>query len=83
LRSGRLDAVIDAGSIPRICARSSAPIIAVSPRRAEIESALERAEHPVALIEASALSPRILELRGHLAGAAGSSTNELPTVRSL
>ena len=39
--------------------------------RAEIESALERAEHLVASIEGSALSPRILELRGPLAAAVG------------
>jgi hypothetical protein len=39
--------------------------------RAEIESALERAEHLVASIEGSALSPRILELRGRLAAAVG------------
>ena len=39
---------------------------------AEIESALERAEHLAALrIEGRALSPRILELRGRLAAALG------------
>ena len=39
--------------------------------RAEIESALERAEHLVESIEGRALSPRILELRGRLAVALG------------
>jgi tetratricopeptide (TPR) repeat protein len=39
--------------------------------RAELESALERAEHLVASIEGRALSPRILELRGRLATALG------------
>ena len=40
-------------------------------RRAEVESALERADHLVAAIEGRALSPRILELRGRLAAAVG------------
>ena len=39
--------------------------------RAEIESALERAEHLVESIEGRSLSPRILELRGRLAAALG------------
>jgi tetratricopeptide (TPR) repeat protein len=39
--------------------------------RAEIESALERAEHLVESIEGRALSPRILEMRGRLAAALG------------
>ena len=39
--------------------------------RAEIESALERAEQLVESVEARALSPRILELRGRLASALG------------
>ena len=38
---------------------------------ADIEAALERAEHLVASIEGRALSPRILELRGRLAAAIG------------
>jgi len=38
---------------------------------ADIESALERAQHLAASIEGSALSPRILELRGRLAAAVG------------
>jgi adenylate cyclase len=37
--------------------------------RAEIEAALERAEHLVESIEGRSLSPRILELRGRLAAA--------------
>jgi hypothetical protein len=41
--------------------------------RAEIESALGRAEHVVASIEGRALSPRILELRGRLAAAVGNA----------
>lgn len=39
--------------------------------RAEIESALERAEQLVESIEGRALSPRILEMRGRLAAALG------------
>jgi tetratricopeptide (TPR) repeat protein len=39
--------------------------------RAEIESALQRAEHLAVSIEGNALSPRILELRGRLAAAVG------------
>ena len=39
--------------------------------RANIESALERAEQLVESVEARALSPRILELRGRLASALG------------
>jgi class 3 adenylate cyclase/tetratricopeptide (TPR) repeat protein len=39
--------------------------------RAEIESALERAERLVESIEGRALSPRILEMRGRLAAALG------------
>ena len=39
--------------------------------RAEIESALERAEYLVESIEGRALSPRILEMRGRLAAALG------------
>jgi class 3 adenylate cyclase/tetratricopeptide (TPR) repeat protein len=39
--------------------------------RAEIESALERAEHLVESIEGRSLSPRILETRGRLAAALG------------
>jgi hypothetical protein len=39
--------------------------------RAEIESALERAERLVASVEGRALSPRILEQRGRLAAAVG------------
>src|SRR5262249_15343378 len=42
-------------------------------RRAEIESALERAEQLVTSIEGSALSPRIVELRGRLAAAVGNA----------
>ncbi len=39
--------------------------------RAGIESGLERAEYLVESIEGRSLSPRILELRGHLAAALG------------
>lgn len=42
--------------------------------RAEIESALERAEQLVESIAARSLSPRILELRGRLAGALGDAS---------
>ena len=49
--------------------------------RAEIESALERAEHLVASIEGSALSPRILELRGRLAAAVGDAPSSNRTLR--
>ena len=49
--------------------------------RAEIESALERAEHLVASIEGSALSPRILELRGRLAAALGDAPSSDRTLR--
>jgi len=42
--------------------------------RAEIESALDRAEHLVEEIGGRGLSPRILELRGRLAGAIGEAT---------
>ncbi|HWN93170.1 MAG TPA: hypothetical protein VNQ15_17235, partial [Verrucomicrobiae bacterium] len=49
--------------------------------RAEIESALERAEHLVASIEGSALSPRILELRGRLAAAVGDAPSSDQTLR--
>ena len=51
----------------------AAPLLAtdgVVPR-AEIESALERAERVVESIAGRALSPRILELRGRLAAALG------------
>jgi adenylate cyclase len=49
--------------------------------RAEIESALERSEQLVALIEGSALSPRILELRGRLAAAVGGAPSSDRTFR--
>ena len=49
--------------------------------RAEIESALERAEHLVASIEGGALSPRILELRGRLAAALGNPPSSDRTLR--
>jgi class 3 adenylate cyclase/tetratricopeptide (TPR) repeat protein len=49
--------------------------------RAEIESALERAEYLVASIEGSALSPRILELRGRLAAAVGDAPSSAQTLR--
>ena len=49
--------------------------------RAEIESALERAEYLVASIEGSALSPRILELRGRLAAAVGDAPSSDQTLR--
>ena len=49
--------------------------------RAEIDSALERAEHLAASIEGSALSPRILELRGRLAGAVGDAPSSDRTLR--
>ena len=49
--------------------------------RAEIESALERAEHLVVSIEGSALSPRILELRGRLAAAVGDAPSSDRTLR--
>jgi adenylate cyclase len=49
--------------------------------RAEIESALERAEHLVASIEGSALSPRILELRGRLAAAVGDAPSSDRTLQ--
>lgn len=49
--------------------------------RAEIESALERAEHLVASIEGRALSPRILELRGRLAAAVGDMRSSDRTLR--
>ena len=49
--------------------------------RAEIESALERAEHLVASIEGRALSPRILELRGRLAAAVGDAPSSDRTLR--
>jgi hypothetical protein len=39
--------------------------------RADIESALDRAEHLVESINGRALSPRILEVRGHLAASLG------------
>ena len=39
--------------------------------RAEIESALARAEHLVASIAGRSLSPRILEMRGRLAATLG------------
>ena len=42
--------------------------------RAEIESALERAEQLVESIEGRSLSPRILELRGRLAAALGDAS---------
>jgi class 3 adenylate cyclase/tetratricopeptide (TPR) repeat protein len=47
-------------------------LLGVEPQvpRAEIEAALDRAEELVAAIEGRSLSPRILELRGHLAAAA-------------
>jgi len=54
--------------------------------RAEIESALERAEHLVASVQGDALSPRILELRGRLAAAVGdapSSDRRLRDARDL
>src|SRR5262249_47868647 len=49
--------------------------------RAEIESALERAEHLAASIEGSALSPRIVELRGRLAAAVGDAPSSDRTLR--
>ena len=49
--------------------------------RAEIESALERAEHLAASIEGSALSPRIRELRGRLAAAVGDASSSDRTLR--
>jgi tetratricopeptide (TPR) repeat protein len=49
--------------------------------RAEIESALERAEHLVASIEGRSLSPRILELRGRLAAAVGDAPSSDRTFR--
>jgi hypothetical protein len=49
--------------------------------RAEIESALERAEHLVASIEGRSLSPRILELRGRLAAAVGDAPSSNRTFR--
>ena len=49
--------------------------------RGEIESALERAEHPVASIEGRALSPRILEARGRLAAAVGDAPSAGWTLR--
>jgi class 3 adenylate cyclase len=49
--------------------------------RGEIESALERADHLVASIEGSALSPRILELRGRLAAAVGDAPSSDRTLR--
>src|SRR4029450_7219327 len=49
--------------------------------RAEIESALERAEHLVTSIEGIALSPRILELRGRLAAAVGDAPSSDRTLR--
>jgi len=49
--------------------------------RVEIESALERAEHLVASIEGSALSPRILELCGRLAAAVGDAPSSDRTLR--
>ena len=49
--------------------------------RAEIESALKRAEHLVAAIEGRALSPRILELRGRLAAAVGDVPSSDRTLR--
>jgi hypothetical protein len=49
--------------------------------RAEIESALERAEHLAASIEGSALSPRILELRGRLVAAVGYAPSSNRTLR--
>jgi hypothetical protein len=48
---------------------------------AEIESALERAEHLVVSIEGRALSPRILELRGRLAAAVGDAPSSDRTFR--
>jgi hypothetical protein len=42
--------------------------------RAEIESALERAEELVESIAARSLSPRILEMRGRLANALGDAS---------
>jgi hypothetical protein len=41
----------------------------------------KRAEHLVASIEGSALSPRILELRGRLAAAVGDAPSSDPTLR--
>ena len=49
--------------------------------RAEMESALERAEHLVASIEGRALSPRILELRGRLAAEVGDAPTSDRTLR--
>ena len=49
--------------------------------RAEIETALDRAEELVASIEARALSPRILELRGRLAAALGDTPAADQTLR--
>jgi hypothetical protein len=48
---------------------------------AEIESALERAEHLVGSIEGRALSPRILELRGRLAAAVRDARSSDPRLR--
>src|SRR5262245_47247936 len=50
-------------------------------RRAQIESALERAEHLVTSIEGRALSPRILELRGRLAAGVGEPQSSSGTLR--
>jgi len=49
--------------------------------RAEIESALARAEHLATSIEGNALSPRILELRGRLAAAVGDVPSSDRTLR--
>jgi hypothetical protein len=49
--------------------------------RAEIESALERAEHLVTSIDGSALWPRILELRGRLGAVVGDSPLSDRTLR--
>src|SRR5262249_39973782 len=49
--------------------------------RAEIESALERAEHLVESIEGRSLSPRILEQRGRLAAACGNAPAANRTLR--
>ena len=48
---------------------------------AEIEAALDRAEELVAAIEGRSLSPRILELRGRLAGRLGSAQTATQSLR--
>jgi adenylate cyclase len=50
--------------------------------RAEIEAALDRAEDLVTAIEGRSLSPRILELRGHLAAALGDAPGSERALRA-